>query len=256
MATFLFDDIIFGPVKSRRLGNSLGINLLPTTKKVCNFDCIYCECGLNTSLEGVKMPDRSTVAIKLEQVLREFSESKKKIDTITFAGNGEPTLHKEFSEIVDDTCRLRDKYFPKAKIALLTNSTRLSDKRINESLNKIDQNIVKLDSVNAATIELLNAPVKSFNLEETIRQIKRVRNPIIQTMFIRGTYNNRLIDNTTEEELLPWLKTIQEINPSQVMIYTIARDTPFDTLLKVPLTDLEKIAKRVQLLGIETQISS
>jgi len=256
MATFLFNDIIFGPVLSRRLGNSLGINLLPDNKKVCNFDCIYCECGLNNSLNGNKMPSRTMVALKLEEVLKTFKEKNKHIDTITFAGNGEPTLHREFQGIVDDTCMLRDKYFPQAKIALLTNSTRLSDSTIKESLNKIDQNILKLDSVNPSTVEMLNGPVKSFSLEETIRQIKQVKNPIIQTMFVRGTFENRIIDNTSEEELIPWLNTLQEIKPVQVMIYTIARDTPVDTVKKVPLQVLEKIARRVEMLGIETQISS
>jgi wyosine [tRNA(Phe)-imidazoG37] synthetase (radical SAM superfamily) len=255
MATFLFDDIIFGPVNSRRLGNSLGINLLPLNKKLCNFDCIYCECGLNTKQKGDTMPTRFQVVKKLEEFLQSSAKHHRRIDTITFAGNGEPTLHHEFKQIVEDTCRLRNTYYPSAKIALLTNSTRLSDKDIQEALYKIDQNILKLDSVHQKTMELLNGTSKQFRVEDIISRIKGVPQPIIQTMFVKGKYNNQPIDNTTEEELVPWLKTLRDIQPVMVMIYTIARDTPFDTLEKVPLKDLQKIASRVELLGIETQLS-
>lgn len=254
MATFLFDKIIFGPVQSRRLGQSLGINLLLTDKKICNFDCIYCECGLTDSTKA-ELPSREIVREKLEAVLKEFSELVKPIDTITFAGNGEPTLHKEFEGIIDDTFDLRNKYFPNAKIALLTNSTTLESPKIQRSLKKIDQSILKLDSVNESTIELLNAPIGKFNLEKTIMRLKAMSSPIIQTMFVRGTYKNQVVDNATEEEIVPWLKTLSEIKPGLVMIYTIARDTPFETLKKVPQNELELIAKRVNELGFEVQIS-
>lgn len=255
MATFLFDKIVFGPVTSRRLGQSLGINLLPADKKICNFDCIYCECGLTDSPKA-KLPERSEIASKLEEVLSEFKASAKSIDTITFAGNGEPTLHPEFFGIIDDTYQLRNKYFPAAKIALLTNSTTIAGKKIQESLKKIDLPILKLDSVNKNTVELLNCPLGNFNIERIIELLKSLNRPIIQTMFVRGTYKTRVVDNTVPEELDPWLKVISEIKPSMVMIYTIARDTPFDTLRKVPSEDLEKIAEKLRQLGIETQIST
>ncbi|MBN1117834.1 MAG: radical SAM protein [Bacteroidales bacterium] len=255
MGTFLFDKIIFGPVASRRLGNSLGINLLPVNKKICNFDCIYCECGLTDGTKD-KLPSRANVRFELEKTLAEFSSNNKPIDTITFAGNGEPTLHKDFNGIIDDTFELRNTYFPQAKIALLSNSTTLGSTKIQKAFEKIDQNILKLDSVNPATVELINCPIGKFNLAKTIEILKKLPSPIIQTMFIRGSFRGKEVDNTIEQELVPWLNTLKEINPAMVMIYTIARDTPFETLEKVPEEVLKEIAQRVENLGIETQISA
>lgn len=254
MATFLFDKIIFGPITSRRLGQSLGINLLPVDRKICNFDCIYCECGLAENATG-KMPSRKQVAAKLEEILREFSISGKRIDTITFAGNGEPTLHPEFNAIIDDTYRLRNNYFPKAKIALLTNSTTSINYKLHPSFNRIDQNIFKIDSVIEQTIQTLNNPTGIFNLQKIIESIRQIENRVIQTMFLQGTFLGKPIDNTTEEEIVPWLKTLAYINPLMVMIYTIDRDTPYDTLKKIPLSKLEEIAARVKSIGLEVQIS-
>lgn len=255
MATFLFDKIIFGPVKSRRLGQSLGINLLPIDKKICNFDCIYCECGLTDGTKA-ELPSQEIVKERLEEVLKNFNKNHKPIDTITFAGNGEPTLHRDFEGIIDDTVELRNKYFPKAKIALLTNSTTLESPKIQRTLEKIDQSILKLDSVIESTVELLNCPIGKFYLGKTIQRLKLMSSPIIQTMFVKGTYKGQIVNNATEKELVPWLKTLSEIKPALVMIYTIARDTPFDTLKKVPQPELELIAKRVMELGFEVQISS
>jgi len=255
MATFLFDEIIFGPVTSRRLGRSLGINLLPTNSKVCNFNCIYCECGLTDSIEG-ELPTRKQVASKLESTLKDFKTRSSEIDTITFAGNGEPTLHPEFDKIIDDTYSLRNKYFPGAKIALLTNSTTLINIKILDTLKKIDQPILKIDSVHHKTIELLNCPIGEFDIKEIINIIKKMSDPIIQTMFVKGTYNDIPIDNTTDYEINPWLKTIIEINPKLVMIYTIERDTPFDTLKKIPMKKLNDIAKMVEENNISVQISA
>lgn len=254
MATFLFDKIIFGPVVSRRLGNSLGINLLPPDKKICNFDCIYCECGLTDGIKAI-LPTREEVKQKLEEVLKEHLNNRKIIDTITFAGNGEPTLHHDFIGIIEDTYILRNKYFPKAKIALLTNATTIVGKKIREAFKKIDQNILKLDSVHPQTVELLNCPLGRFNLKKTIEILSSMDKPIIQTMFVRGSYKGIPVDNTSEYEIKPWLETLKVINPGLVMIYTIARDTPFDTLEKVPENQLKQIANRVEQLGIETQIS-
>ncbi len=254
MATFLFDKIIFGPIASRRLGQSLGINLLPIDKKICNFNCIYCECGLTDNTKA-ELASQEIVREKLEEVLKNFREQNKSIDTITFAGNGEPTLHRDFEGIIDDTVELRNKYFPDAKIALLTNSTTLESPKIQRTLEKIDQSILKLDSVIKSTVEFLNCPIGKFNLEKTIQRLKLLPSPIIQTMFIKGTYKGQIVNNATEEELVPWLKTLSEIKPALVMIYTIARDTPFDTLKKVSQPELELIAKRVMELGLEVQIS-
>ncbi len=254
MPTFLFDQIIFGPVKSRRLGVSLGINLLPVESKLCNFNCIYCECGLNTPIKD-KVPSYEDVVLNLEKYLIKAQQDDKQIDALTFAGNGEPTLHPKFSEIIDATFTLRNKYYPKAQIALLTNATTIVKDNIRQSFSKIDQSILKLDSVHPETVQLLNDPVGNFDLDNIIDVLKKMEKPIIQTMFVRGSFNGKIVDNSTDTEVDDWLDTLKEINPSVVMIYTIARDTPVDSLTKVPFKKLEEIGERVKKLGFEVQIS-
>jgi wyosine [tRNA(Phe)-imidazoG37] synthetase (radical SAM superfamily) len=254
MGTFLFDKIIFGPVKSRRLGQSLGINLLPVNSKLCNFDCIYCECGLSEKSTN-DLPSRKEVESKLKEVLFDFSQSGKRIDSITFAGNGEPTLHPEFGAIIDDTYRLRNSYFPKARIALLTNSTTVINHNFHKAFRKIDQNIFKIDSVHPDTIKILNQPLGNYNLEKIIESMRMVENRIVQTMFIRGIVNGQIIDNTTEQEISLWLDALGKIKPVLVMIYTIERDTPIESLQKISPEDLRIIAEKVRKLGLEVQIS-
>ncbi len=258
MATFLFDKIIFGPVKSRRLGVSLGINLLPTNVKVCSFDCIYCECGRTPKKyeEKAILPKRAEVRERLEETLKNMVANNQLPDVITFAGNGEPTLHPEFPEIIDDTIELRDKFTPNARIAVLSNATMLHKKSVFNALLKIKDNIQKLDSAFEDTVRMLDIPNGSFNLEKVVKQLESFKGKvIIQTMFIRGTFNGHKIDNTTENEISAWLKLVQRINPSQVMIYTIARDTPINTLEKVPLHQLNSIAKQVRSFGFDVQVS-
>lgn len=259
MATFLFDKIIFGPVSSRRLGVSLGINLLPTQVKVCSFDCIYCECGRNPKKydEKVILPSRTEVAQKLEEKLLEMAATSQLPDVITFAGNGEPTLHPDFAGIIDDTIELRDRLAPKARIAVLSNATMIHKKSVFDALLKIEDNIQKLDSAFEETVRLLDCPAKNFNLQETVEQLADFQGRvIIQTLFVRGTYNGKTIDNTTEEEVLAWLELLKKIKPSQVMIYTIARDTPINTLQKVSATDLQMIASQVEKAGFPVQVSA
>jgi len=259
MATFLFDEIIFGPVKSRRLGVSLGINLLPAKRKICNFNCIYCECGWTTDIEKVKdkLPSRADVFKALDQKLSEMKTSNKHPDVITYAGNGEPTLHPEFEGIIDDSITLRNKYFPKAKIAVLSNATNIEKPGIKSALLKVDQNILKLDSAIDSTVQLHNQPKRTFNVEALIGNLSEFNgNVIVQTLFLRGTYKGRIIDNTTSVEIAGWLKAIEKIRPSEVMIYTISRDTPLgDQLKKVPLKELKEIAAKVEKLGFKTQVS-
>lgn len=258
MATFLFDKIIFGPVKSRRLGISLGINLLPTNIKVCSFDCIYCECGWtpNKYEEKVKLPGREEVRSNLEQTLKNMIAQNQKPDVITFAGNGEPTLHPEFAGIIDDTIELRNKLTPNARIAVLSNATMLHKKPVFEALMKIKDNIQKLDSAFEETVRLLDCPKGNFNLNKVVDQLVSFNGKvIIQTMFVRGTFKGEKINNTTKKEINAWLKLLQKINPSQVMIYTIARDTPLDTLEKVSLEELNSIARKVEGLALDVQVS-
>ncbi|MDQ1297397.1 MAG: Radical protein [Bacteroidota bacterium] len=259
MPTFLFDNIIFGPVKSRRLGVSLGINLLPSTRKVCNFDCIYCECGWTgiTDIKGEKLPSRQEVYEALEKKLASMKEKHQKPDVITYAGNGEPTLHPEFPAIIDDSIELRNKYFPGAKIAVLSNSTAIAKPGIRAALMKVDSNILKLDSAFDLTVKIHNQPRVNIKVEDLIRELKLFNGRlIIQTLFLRGTYKGKTIDNTIPEEIEAWLKAIEKIKPSEVMIYTISRDTPEGgDLVKVPLSELKRIAALVNRLGIETHVS-
>lgn len=258
MATFLFDEIIFGPVKSRRLGVSLGVNLLPTDSKVCSFDCIYCECGWNPKKREKKaeLPARETVAGNLRNKLKVMQENGQLPDVITFAGNGEPTLHPQFAEIIDDTIALRDEFAPDCRIAVLSNATMIHRERIFQALLKIEDNILKLDSAIEETVQLLDCPVGRFNLQETIEQLKRFgKRAIIQTLFVRGIHKEQVIDNTTEEELAAWLEALKTIQPGQVMIYTIERDTPAEGLQKIGLEELNAIAARVRLAGFAVQVS-
>ncbi len=257
--TFLFDKIIFGPVRSRRLGVSLGINLLPETSKYCNFDCIYCECGWTPEKSEGKSAFhlREEVAEALELKLQEMKAENNPPDVLTFAGNGEPTLHPDFSGIIDDTIELRNKYFPEAKIAVLSNATRIHKERVFDALLKIDQNIQKIDSPFEATVQFVNRPKGNYDLRERIENLKRFEGKvIIQSMFVKGFYKGELVDNATDEEVISWISVLKEINPQEVMIYTIARDTPIDTLEAVDADTLHRIAKKVEEAGIKTQVSA
>jgi wyosine [tRNA(Phe)-imidazoG37] synthetase (radical SAM superfamily) len=261
MGTFLFDEIIFGPVKSRRLGVSLGINLLPVKRKICNFNCIYCECGWTGNISNIagKLPGRKEVHDALDRKLSEMKTKDQKPDVITYAGNGEPTLHPDFPGIIDDSIVLRDKYFPDAKIAVLSNSTTITDQKVKTALLKADMNILKLDSAFDSTILVHNQPSVKLNVKDLINNLAGFNGKlIIQTLFLRGLYNGRVIDNTTPEELDAWIRAIEKINPEEVMIYTISRDTPPEggELNKVPAKELMEIASKVEKLGIKTQVST
>ena len=258
MSTFLFDQIIFGPVKSRRLGVSLGVNLLPTDSKVCSFDCIYCECGWNPRERHKKavLPSRQEVAQQMEGKLSEMIRDQELPDVITFAGNGEPTLHPEFEGIIEDTIQLRNRFTPKTRIAVLSNATMLHKPEVIRALLLVDDNIQKLDSGKEDTIRRIDCPNSNFKLKEVVKNLKSFQGKvIIQTMFLRGNHQNERIDNTTEEEIEAWLKLIAEISPSQVMIYTIDRDTPASGIEKVKLEELRQIADRIREIGIEVQVS-
>lgn len=258
MSVFLFDEIVFGPVMSRRLGVSLGMNLMPVNRKVCSFDCIYCECGLNGQLgdKDGKIPDRVTVKTQLEKKLKSMLSDQLKPDVITFAGNGEPTLHPEFKGVIDDTIELRNNYCPEARIAVLSNASRLHKEDVVEALLKVDDNIQKLDSGLKETILRLDQPNYPFNLDLTINQLSNFNGQvIIQTMFVAGEVDGQIIDNTTEADITAWLDALEKIKPSKVMIYTIERDTPYNSLKKVPLEKLKEIAQLAENKGHEVSVS-
>ncbi|MCE1199146.1 MAG: hypothetical protein LWW85_09275, partial [Marinilabiliales bacterium] len=236
MATFLFDKTIFGPVQSRRLGVSLGINLLPNDVKLCSFDCIYCECGWNPEKKSkaAKLPSRDEVKQLLRRKLEEMMAESVLPDVITFAGNGEPTLHPEFAGIIDDTLLLRDALTPAARIAVLSNATLLHKKSVVEALKKVDDNILKLDGGIPETLHLLNKPVIRFSLPKLVEQLKQFDGHfILQTMFLRGSFEGIEFDNSSDAEVTAWMEKVKEIRPAKVMIYSIARDTPADSLRAV-----------------------
>jgi wyosine [tRNA(Phe)-imidazoG37] synthetase (radical SAM superfamily) len=248
MATFLFDQTIFGPVISRRLGVSLGINLLPNDTKLCSFDCIYCECGWNPDKKAkVKLPAREEVRTLLRDKLNDMKNSSQLPDVITFAGNGEPTLHPDFESIIEDTILLRNEMCPKSRIAVLSNATMLHKKAVVKALNRVDDNILKLDSGVVETVQLLNKPAGRFDLQKLVDHLKQFEgNLIIQTMFLKGTFGGTEFDNTTDAEIEKWICLLNEIRPAAVMIYSIARDTPADSLEGIALENLEEIARRVE----------
>lgn len=257
MSTFLFDDIIFGPVNSRRLGASLGINLLPTNGKFCNFNCIYCECGWSSgSVSKNRLPTREAIRKRLEEVLQEMHTSHAPLDVITFAGNGEPTIHPDFPGIVEDSIRVRDRFAPGVKIAVLSNASRLDNPGIFDALGKIEMNILKLDSANELTVRLINQPPADYSVKRVIEGMARYHGRfILQTLFVRGEAGGIPVNNATEEEVRDWLEVIRQVKPGMVMIYTIARDTPLQTLQKVEAETLDRIADEVRKLHFPVQVS-
>lgn len=258
MSTILFDEIAFGPIKSRRLGISLGINLLPYDGKVCSFDCIYCECGYNKDRRTKSpLPLRENVKSALEYKLQQLKKEDTNPDVITFAGNGEPTLHPQFSDIITDTIELRNKYVPEAKISVLSNGMHIDKENVFNALKKVDNNILKLDSAIPDTVRLIDCPASpTYSIEKQIKLFKKFAgNFIMQTMFLRGTHNGKIIDNTTDIEISAWLEVVKATNPKEVMIYTIDRETPEKNLEKVPVNELKKIGEKVEKMGIKTIIS-
>lgn len=258
MSTILFDQIVFGPIISRRLGVSLGVNLLLTNGKVCSFNCIYCECGLNEERRAQgKLPTRQQVYDALKAKLEQLTEEKVTPDVITFAGNGEPTVHPEFAAIIDDTIELRNTYFPNAKISVLSNATRIDRDSVVEALKKVDNNILKLDSMLDDKMRLINAPNSpSFSVEKLIPLLKRFDGKlIIQTMFLKGTCNGVSVDNTSAKEVELWLNALKEVKPQSVMIYTIDRETPIKELQKASKEVLDSIAEKVKEAGFEVSVS-
>jgi wyosine [tRNA(Phe)-imidazoG37] synthetase (radical SAM superfamily) len=259
MSTFLFDSIVFGPVRSRRLGVSLGINLLPVDRKVCSFDCIYCECGWTTCGAGPsgKLPSRAGVRDALRKKLSAMRERGTAPDVITYAGNGEPTMHPEFKGIIDDSITLRDEFFPSAKISVLSNGSTLHRKAVREALRKVDMNILKLDSAFPDTVKKLNQPRGRYDPEALARNVLDFDGRfIIQSLFVRGKYRGEVIDNATPAEVDAWLAAIGKLRPQSVMIYTIERDTPLgNDLKKVPVAELKAIAARVNAMGIPVSVS-
>ena len=277
MSTVIYPSPIFGPIHSRRLGISLGINLQPADGKVCTFDCIYCECGFNSDHRPtLPRPSRQLVAQKLEEQLQKMVAEGQLPDVLTFAGNGEPTGHPHFAEIIDDTIRLRDQYCPNAKVCVLSNSTMIHRPEVHDALMRVDDNILKLDTVDPTYINKVDRPTGHYDVQQIIEHMKSFHGHIIiQTMFMRGTLNVQSskfkvqsstfkvqsskfkvqsskfnVDNTGEEFVGPWLEVVKQIKPQQVMVYTIDRETPAQGLEKATHEQLDAIRDRVIAAGI------
>lgn len=257
MATVLYPSPIFGPIHSRRLGVSLGINLMPADGKVCTFDCVYCECGFNADHRPQqKRPTREQVRAALEERLQQMKAEGPAPDVLTFAGNGEPTSHPDFAGIIDDTLALRDHYFPLAKVSVLSNATLLQRPEVFEALKRVDNNILKLDTVDASYIDYVNRPTGPYNVEQVIERLTAFKGElIVQTLFMQGTSGGRNVDNTGDEYVLPWLETVKRIAPKQVMIYTIDRETPDHDLKKAPRQALDRIVALLQDAGLRASAS-
>lgn len=257
MSTIIYPSPVFGPVHSRRLGVSLGINLLPADGKFCTFDCVYCECGFNKDHKPhVALPTPEEVYEVLEARLKEMQQSGPRPDVLTFAGNGEPTLHPQFPEIMEDVVRLRNHYFPNAKISVLSNATQILKPRVFEALMTVDNNIQKLDTVDLDYIKRVDRPTGHYDLQAIIDQLKAFRgHVIIQTMFMSGSSEGVSVDNTAPQFVEPWLKVVREIAPKQVMIYTIDRETPDHDLRKADKAVLDRIGQQVRDAGLEVSVS-
>lgn len=257
--TVLFHSTVFGPIHSRRLGVSLGINLSPDDGKVCSFDCVYCEAGYNAQGTGsTGLPTREKVKADLERKLSAMKEAGEPLDVITFSGNGEPTLNPAFPEIIDDVTELRDRFYPDAKVSVLTNSTRIFTPAVAEALKKVDNNILKLDSAIEPTMRLIDQPVSGqFTVERVVEALRQFSGTgIIQTMILRGEHNGKKIDNSTDKEITALIEAYRAIAPREIMIYSLDRSTPEEHLQKVEKDELLTIGRRIETeTGIHVQVN-
>jgi wyosine [tRNA(Phe)-imidazoG37] synthetase (radical SAM superfamily) len=253
----LFDKIVFGPVHSRRFNTSLGINLLPRNFKYCSFNCIYCECGWTYSEKQHLDTFYSAEEVKeaLEIKLSEMARKSEHLDAITFAGNGEPTLHPEFPQITQDTLLLRDKYFKSVKVIVLSNSTTLNNPAIVQALSSVDGAVLKLDAGSEEMFRLINQPLMNINLHDIVEELKKFKhNLTIQSLFLKGMINGINVDNTTDKEINLWLENLKQIMPQKVMIYPIDRETPAKNIIKIPKNILNEIGEKVKKLNIDVSI--
>lgn len=247
-----FDDIVFGPISSRRLGSSLGVNLLPSKGKLCNFDCIYCECGWNKDGRGdSQFPSLENVKNALSQRISELSAEGTPVDSITFSGNGEPTLHPDFPEIVDTVLELRDRYYPMAKVSVLSNATMLGREQVRQALMKIDNPILKIDASDNRLIGLINKPVGTYDLNKVVEWLKEFNGDfVLQTMFLRSPE----FDLSEEGQLAAWMDIVREINPREIMVYTIDRETPDKSLGKYTIEEMKSFVAPLVDEGYKIQI--
>jgi len=246
------EETVFGPISSRRLGSSLGINLLPRNGKLCNFDCIYCECGWNKDGTGDRViPTAAEVRTALESKLRECHQTGTPIDSITFSGYGEPTLNPDFPQIIDDTLALRDAFYPEAKVSVLTNATRLSRDSVFNALRKVDNPILKLDAPTSDLASRINQPTGEYNVEDVICGMEKFKGDfVMQTMFLRSPD----FDTASPEVLLPWMDIVRRVHPREIMVYTIDRPTPAKGLAKYSEAEMRSLVQDLINEGFNIQI--
>lgn len=251
-----FNEIIFGPIHSRRLGTSLGVNLMPQHGKFCTFDCIYCECGWNKDgMNDKRLPTREEVFSEMKRRFEQLANDGISIDTITFSGNGEPTVHPDFPEIIDYTVRMRETYFPNAAISVLSNATQIGRPAVREALKKVDNPILKIDSGVEEYVRIIDNPQESYSLSGTIESLREFNGDfILQTMFLKGNVNGKRIDTTLPEITGPWIEMVLDLRPREVMMYTLDREAPAAGLEKVTVEEMEKIAIPLKEAGITMQI--
>lgn len=258
MATFLWSDIVFGPIHSRRVGTSLGINLLPRNGKLCSFDCIYCECGALSSgapKKDRKMPSLEQVSDAMSRRFKELYDEGVTIDSISFTGNGEPTLHRNFPEIVDKTVELRDRYFPSAVISVFSNSTTLERRGVFEALMKVDNRIMKVDCSDEQLLNVVNRPSGDFSLERVLKNLERFNGDfILQTMFFKGAVDGCEFDLAAPGPVAGWIEIVRRLRPSKIMAYSLDRDTPVAGLMKTPREKLEEVTAPLRDEGFEIEI--
>ena len=254
----LFGEIVYGPIHSRRLGTSLGMEIMPLEHKLCTFNCVYCECGWNEPIHHPQLPTRAEVREALENKLSALSSQQSALDVITFSGNGEPTLHPDFNGIIRDTIELRDRYFPNAKVSVLSNSTQLGRTDVVEALQLCDNRILKLDAATDTMMRRIDLPVNEQLTVATIMGwLKQFDGDFtLQTCFLRGEHNGARIDNTTPEELAAWYQAVDELHPKQIMIYVIDRKTPEEHLEKISRDEMEQIAAPLIAKGFDVSISA
>lgn len=248
----LREKTVFGPIHSRRLGSSLGINLLPENGKICTFDCIYCECGWNKDgRDDTVIPTAEKVHTDLERMLIKLSHDDTPVDSITFSGDGEPTLNPEFPIIIDDTLRLRNQYYPKAKVSVLSNATRIHRPEILAALKRVDNPIMKIDAPTNALAEKINHPVPGYDVASVVEALKGFEgNFVLQTMFLRSED----FDSSAPEVLNGWMDIVRLLSPREIMVYTIDRPTPAQNLQKFTVEEMRNLLEPLLREGFNIQI--
>ena len=246
------EELVFGPIRSRRLGSSLGINLLPRNGKICNFDCIYCECGWNRDgLDDRILPTAEDLRRELTAKLRQCRDEGVPIDSITFSGDGEPTLNPDFAEIVDITLELRNRYYPAAKVSVLSNATRIGREEVFQALRKVDNPILKIDAPADALAEVINQPQCDYSVRQVVEDLRRFDGDfVLQTMFLRAPG----FDSSAPEVLEGWMEIVRELRPREIMVYTIDRETPMKGLEKFTVAQMEEMVRPLTEEGFRIQI--